>query len=58
MPPYTAPVSEAQRRKMFVLERQGKLRKGEARGKSRAVKGKKLPMHVRRRRGRGRAKSR
>ena len=47
MPPYTPPVSEARRRKMFVLERQGKLRKGEALGKSRAVRGKKLPMHAR-----------
>ena len=47
MPPYKAPVSEAQRRKFFVLEREGKLRPGEARGKSRAVKGKRLPKHVR-----------
>ena len=47
MPPYKKPTSESQRRYMFVLERQGKLKRGEARGKSRAVKGKKLPMHVR-----------
>lgn len=49
MPPYKPPVSEAQRRYLFVLERQGKLRPGEARGKSRAVKGRKLPKHVGRR---------
>jgi hypothetical protein len=55
MPPYTKPVSEAQRRMMFVLERQGKLKKGEARGKSRALRGKKLPMH---KRAKGRKKGR
>jgi hypothetical protein len=49
MPPYKAPVSEAQRRYLFVLERQGKLRPGEARGKSRAAKGRRLPKHARRR---------
>ena len=54
MPPYTKPTSEAQRRYMFVLEHQGKLRKGEARGKSRSVKGKKLPKHSRRRGRKGR----
>ena len=47
MPPYKKPVSEAQRRYMFVLERQGKLPPGEARGKAHAVKGRKLPKHVR-----------
>ena len=47
MPPYQKPVSEAQRRMLFVLERHGKLKKGEARGKSRAVRGKTLPRHKR-----------
>lgn len=46
MPPYKAPTSEAQRRYMFVLEREGKLAPGEARGKSRAVKGRHLPKHA------------
>lgn len=56
MPPYKKPVSESQRRYLFVLERQGKLRKGEARGKSRTVKGRKLPMHSRnKKKGRARA---
>jgi hypothetical protein len=46
MPPYQANKSKAQQRLMFVLEREGKLRKGEARGKARASKGKRLPGHV------------
>ncbi len=57
MPPYKKPTSEAQRRYMFVLERQGKLAPGEAIGKSRAVKGRKLPKHARRRQ-RGRKRGR
>lgn len=49
MPPYKKPTSESQRRYMFILEREGRLRKGEARGKSRSVKGKKLPRHAKKR---------
>lgn len=41
-----APKSEAQRRMMFVLEKEGKLPKGEARAKSHLVKGRDLPEHV------------
>jgi hypothetical protein len=44
--PVKKPVSEAQRRYMFVLEREGQLPKGEARAKSHAVKGRDLPEHV------------
>jgi hypothetical protein len=47
MPPYTKPTSEAQRRYMFVLAKQGKISQDDAIGKSEAVKGRKLPKHVR-----------
>lgn len=47
MPPYTPNRSHAQQRKMFALEREGKLRPGEAIGKARASKGKRLPKRVR-----------
>lgn len=43
MPPYTPNASQAQQRKMFVLERQGKIAPGEAEGRARASKGKRLP---------------
>ena len=56
MPPYKKPVSEKQRRYMFILEREGKLAPGEAEGKSRAVKGKRLPMRSKRRTGRKRGR--
>lgn len=56
MPPYKKPVSESQRRYMFILEREGKLPKGEARAKSHAVKGKKLPKRIRRKRGRSKGR--
>lgn len=46
MPPYKAPVSEAHRRKMFVLAREGKISEQDAIGKSRAVKGRELPKRV------------
>ncbi len=46
MPPYTPNKSIAQQRKMFVLEREGKLAPGEAEGKARASKGRRLPKHV------------
>jgi hypothetical protein len=54
MPPYKKPTSEAQRRYMFVLARQGKISEADARGKSRAVKGRKLPKHARRKKRAGR----
>lgn len=54
MPPYRKPVSESQRRKMFVLAEHGDISMSDAIGKSRAVKGEKLPYRVRRRAKRGR----
>ena len=52
MPPYKAVVSKAQRGMLFHLAEQGKISKDEARGKARAAKGKKLPRHVPKRKGR------
>jgi hypothetical protein len=49
MPPYKANKSKAQQRFMFVLEKEGKLKPGEAAGKARASKGKRLPEHVKHR---------
>ena len=46
MPPYKKPTSEAQRRYMFVLAKRGDISKADALGKSRAVKGKRLPKHA------------
>ena len=51
--PVQKPKSEAQRRFMFVLEREGQLPKGEARAKSHAVKGKDLPEHTKKGKRRG-----
>lgn len=48
MPPYRKPVSESQRRKMFVLAEHGDIPLSDALGKSRAVKGEDLPYRVRR----------
>lgn len=47
MPPYKAVVSRSQSRKLFVLANRGELSMAEARGKTRAAKGEKLPEHVR-----------
>jgi hypothetical protein len=46
MPPYKAVTSKAESRKLFVLEKQGKLAKGEAEGKTRAADWKSLPQHA------------
>lgn len=46
MPPYTPNVSQAQQKKMFVLEEQGKLKPGEAIGRARASHYSSLPKHV------------
>jgi len=46
MPPYKPVKSVAQRKKLFVLAKQGKISLEEAKGKARAAKGKKLPEHV------------
>lgn len=47
MPPYKPVVSKAQSRKLFALAARGELSMSEARGKTRAAKGTKLPEHVR-----------
>lgn len=46
MPPYQAVTSKAQSRKLFVLEAQGKLKPGEAAGKTKAADYRRLPQHV------------
>jgi hypothetical protein len=46
MPPYTAVVSDAQRRKLFALARRGDLSMAEAAGKAHAAKGRDLPERV------------
>jgi hypothetical protein len=46
MPPYTPVTSKAQSRKLFVLEKEGKLAPGEAEGKTRAANFKSLPQHA------------
>lgn len=47
MPPYKPVVSKAQSRKLFALANRGELSMADARGKTRAAKGEKLPEHVR-----------
>jgi hypothetical protein len=47
MPPYKAVVSKAQSRKLFALAERGEITMSEARSKTRAAKGEKLPEHVR-----------
>lgn len=49
---YKPVVSTAQRGKLFALASEGKISEDEARGKARAAKGRKLPRHVSRKRGR------
>ena len=46
MPPYKPVVSKAQSRKLFALANRGEIVMSEARGKTRAAKGTKLPEHV------------
>lgn len=52
MPPYRPVVSKAQSRALFAKADRGEMSEAEARGKTRAAKGKKLPERVRRRRSR------
>jgi hypothetical protein len=54
VPPYKAVKSAAQRRKLFALARRGEISMAEARGKSHAAKGKRLPEKVRKKRGKAR----
>jgi len=47
MPPYKPVVSKSQSRKLFALAERGEIAMSEAKGKTRAAKGTKLPEHVR-----------
>jgi hypothetical protein len=49
MPPYKPVKSKAQSRKLFQLAKEGKISEDDARGKTRAAKGKRLPERVKRR---------
>ena len=46
MPPYRPVVSRRQQRKLFALAERGDISKADARGKTRAAKGKRLPERV------------
>jgi hypothetical protein len=50
VPPYQAIKSRAQQRKLFALASRGELSTDEARGKTRAARGKRVPERVRTRR--------
>ena len=46
MPPYKKAVSEAQAGEFWMLEKQGKMSKSEAKGKTKGLKMKDLPKHI------------